>query len=221
MVSSSSRDVLARLDPRLSGRVPATSTEVVPAHPAATVVLVRDHPLQVYLMHRHSRMPFAAGMVVFPGGRVDPVDHDQQGAEDDHVLRCCAVRELAEETGVRLQVSDLLPWAHWITPEHEPRRYDTYFYLAANPDDQEPANISGEADQAEWCRPADALWAADRGELALMPPTRSVLIELAEHDSVASLINSAADRRVETVLPRLVETADGWVFDYGLDKEFG
>ena len=219
-MSSSSRDVLARLDPqvpdRVIARLSAGPPEVVPAARAATVVLLRDSPLQTYLLHRHDRMPFAAGMVVFPGGRVDPDDH--RGDSTAQVLRRCAVRELAEETGVRLPPEDLLPWAHWITPEHEPRRYDTYFYLGVLPVGQRAANISGEADRAHWSRPAEALLAADRGELALMPPTRSVLLELADHAGVEALISAATGRRVEPVLPRPVERNGGWIFDYGLGE---
>jgi 8-oxo-dGTP pyrophosphatase MutT (NUDIX family) len=53
-------------------------TPVVPARPAATVVVLRDGPagLEVYLQRRTMTMGFAAGLWVFPGGRVDPADTD-------------------------------------------------------------------------------------------------------------------------------------------------
>ena len=73
-------------------------------------------------------MPFAASMVVFPGGRLDrktPLAADP--------VRACALRETEEETGVRFDAADLQDWAHWITPELEPRRYDTQFFVAALP----------------------------------------------------------------------------------------
>ena len=79
-------------------------------------------------------------MVVFPGGRVDAVDISSEGDP----IRRCALRETSEETGVVLTETDLHPWAHWITPEIEPRRYDTTFFVAAVPDDQQAADISGE-----------------------------------------------------------------------------
>jgi 8-oxo-dGTP pyrophosphatase MutT (NUDIX family) len=161
-------------------------------------------------------MPFAAGMVVFPGGRWDPVDgvpQDPRGL-DDPARRACGVRETLEETGARLGPGDLYAWAHWITPENEPRRYDTAFYLAALPTGQEAADISGEAWQAEWRTPADLLTAADRDELSLMPPTRSILIELEGFPTVAAALAAAADRLVEEVLPRIIRGPDGWVFSY-------
>src|SRR5215218_7762067 len=165
---SHSYDVLARLGRKVPAgmveRAALWPRDSVPsaAAPAASVILLRDSErgLETYLLHRHARMPFAASMVVFPGGRVDPADTFGSG---DPILRC-AIRETAEETGVRLSDNDLVPWAHWITPEPEPRRYDTQFFLARMPTDQEARDISGETDRAEWDTPAAALAAADRGE---------------------------------------------------------
>lgn len=203
--------------------------ETVPAAPSASVVLLRDHDhgLETYVLHRHTTMAFAAGMVVFPGGRVEPVDRADQtpghqevdhqvDPEFDHeaVYRRCAVRETEEETGVRLRAVDLVPWAYWITPEIEPRRYRTRFYLAALPAGQQAADVSGEAWLAEWRSPADLLRAADVGELALMPPTRSVLIELADQQSVASVLSAGDGRSIDAVLPEPRPGPDGWAFVY-------
>lgn len=220
----SSREVLARLDRTVPEMVINSLRahppgEPVPARPAASVVLLRDHGagIETYALHRHTRMGFAPGMVVFPGGRVDAVDgvpEVDQGLADSALL-ACAVRETQEETGVRLSPDDLRPWAHWITPESEPRRYDTFFYLAALPDGQQAADISGETSSADWQTPAGLLTAADTGRIAMLPPTRSILIELAGFGSVAAALASTADRIVETVLPKAVEGPDGWVFEYG------
>jgi glyoxylase-like metal-dependent hydrolase (beta-lactamase superfamily II)/8-oxo-dGTP pyrophosphatase MutT (NUDIX family) len=179
---------------------------------AASVILVRDAPagLETYLLHRHARMPFAASMVVFPGGRVDSDD----GAVGSDPLRACAVRETLEETGVRLREDDLVPWAHWITPEIEQRRYDTFFFLAALPAGGLASDISGETDSADWDTPREALAAAGRGDISLMPPTMSILLELADVDSVAGLMAAAKDRVIQPVLPRLVRTGDGWAYAY-------
>lgn len=220
----SSRDVLARLDHAVPDVVikslqAVRPGEPVPARPSASVVLLRDHGggIETYALQRHSRMAFAPGMVVFPGGRVDPADGVamvDQGLGDRAML-ACAVRETLEETGIRLRPDDLRPWAHWITPESEPRRYDTFFYLAALPDGQQAADISGETSNAEWQTPAGLLAAADAGEIAMLPPTRSILIELTVFGSVSDALASTSDRIVETVIPKAVEGPDGWVFEYG------
>ncbi len=154
-------------------------------------------------------MAFAASMVVFPGGGLDPAD---RSAADP--IRRCAVRETEEETGVRLDPAALLPWAHWVTPEFEPRRYDTYFLLAELPEGQQADDRSGETDRAEWSTPAAALAAERAGQIGLMPPTLSILLELSELGSLDAIRQAATDRVVERVLPELVEGADGWQFRY-------
>lgn len=95
--------------------------------------------------------------------------------------------------------SDLLrPLAHWITPEVEPRRYDTRFFLAELPAGQRARSAGGEADDRRWLRPGDALAQG----LAMMPPTAAVLRDLAGHRDVAAAL--AAPRVIRPVLPKLV-----------------
>ena len=75
--------------------------------------------------------------------------------------------------------SDLLgAWARWITPEFEPRRYDTWFFVAALPEGQRTRNASTEADRTVWIRPAEAADGYDKGELLMMPPTIATLRQL-------------------------------------------
>jgi 8-oxo-dGTP pyrophosphatase MutT (NUDIX family) len=94
----------------------------------------------------------------------------------------------------------LAPWSRWITPEFEPRRYDTYFFLARLPDGQVTRNVGGEADLVTWLRPAD------RGGLPMLPPTQITLAQVAAHESVETLMAAAADRDARTpVLPRLID----------------
>lgn len=214
---SHSLDVLARLDSVVSAAVAERARSrmrtaaVAPPSKSASVILLREHmgELETYLLHRHARMSFAASMVVFPGGRLDPVD---VGATDE--IRACACRETAEETGVELKAADLWPWAHWITPAFEPRRYDTFFFVAALPTAQEARDISGETDRAVWTAPAAALATERGGGIALMPPTLSILTELAEAGTLDRVRELAVDRVIETVLPELVEDGGGWRFRY-------
>lgn len=191
-----------------------------PPRQAASVVLCRDRRegpdrrearegLETFLLHRHGRMAFAASMAVFPGGGVDPVD---LSAPDP--LLACGVRETHEETGVVLAGADLVRWAHWITPAVQPLRYDTDFFLAALPPGQHAEDLSTETDAAAWTAPADALAAYAAGELALMPPTLSILLELADLPSVAAALAVGRDRVIETVLPQVVRDGGRWVYRY-------
>ena len=172
-------------------------------------------------------MPFAASMVVFPGGRLDPVDRedpvDRVGPVDrvDPVdadrldpIRRCAIRETTEETGVVLADTDLHPWARWITPEFEPRRYDTWFFVAIMPTGQNAADISGETERAEWSTPQAALVAERSSVIKMLPPTMSILIELADCPTVADVIDHVHERQIEPVLPGIVKVPDGWRFRY-------
>ncbi|MDT5218132.1 MAG: hypothetical protein QOF15_237 [Mycobacterium sp.] len=91
----------------------------LPTRPAATVMLIRDAPggLKVFLMRRHSKMEFAPGVMVFPGGGVDDRDRNADiawagpppqwwaqrfGIETDLAIAlvCAAARETFEESGV-------------------------------------------------------------------------------------------------------------------------
>ena len=169
-----------------------SATPVEPRQ-AATVMMLRDRPsadgIDVYMIRRAASMAFAAGLYAFPGGGKDPQDID---------VRATAVREMTEETGVRL--TEPVAWSRWITPEFEPRRYDTWFYVARQPTGQTPRDISGEASWAGWLDPAGAL--RDHGD-RMLPPTAVTLTELAEHRSVAQVLESAARRDLTPVRPRL------------------
>ncbi|MGV9596965.1 NUDIX hydrolase [Streptosporangium sandarakinum] len=100
--------------------------------------------------------------------------------------------------------SDLLrPWAHWITPVVEPRRFDTRFFVAALPAGQRTRDVGGEADQVTWARPADALAGARDGRIFLMPPTYRTLGELTGYATVADVL--AVRREIVTLMPEVAE----------------
>ncbi len=106
--------------------------------------------------------------------------------------------------------SDLLrPWAHWITPEIEPRRYDTRFFVAALPVGQRTRDVGGEADRVAWASPEEALAARDRGAVELMLPTAVTLEELLPYADVAAVLHAAdAGRDLRPRLPRIVVEGD-------------
>lgn len=91
----------------------------VPAHPAATLILLRDGPegLELLVMERHAGLRFAAGATVFPGGRMEAMDHDPHWRRHwpngdppiDLAHRVAALRECAEECGVLLSRDPLAP----------------------------------------------------------------------------------------------------------------
>jgi 8-oxo-dGTP pyrophosphatase MutT (NUDIX family) len=103
--------------------------------------------------------------------------------------------------------ADLLrPWANWITPVQEPRRYDTRFFVATLPAGQDADGATTEADSSGWQRPADALDDALQGRRMLLPPTWKTLTELTEFATAAEAL--AAERSLDPIMPTLVREGD-------------
>ncbi len=99
-------------------------------------------------------------------------------------------------TGI-LRADLLRPWARWVTPPGQPRRYDTFFLLAVPAEGASPRMLTSEAETGEWIRPREALDAAARGEIAMMPPTVAMLGSLDAFGSAAAMLT--ADRDIRTV----------------------
>jgi 8-oxo-dGTP pyrophosphatase MutT (NUDIX family) len=131
---------------------------------------------------------------------------DETWAADREALQqgSTTLPELLVRRSLRLRADLLRPWAHWVTPEIEPRRYDTRFFVAALPGGQEPALFTGESDLAEWVRPADALKRQAEQQIAMLTPTAFTLAELAEFGSVAEVMAAAQARDVQLVLPKVM-----------------
>lgn len=111
--------------------------------------------------------------------------------------------------GVRLAGDRLLYLAHWITPEPEPRRYDTRFFLAEVPGDVECRVHEPELTEARWLRPADAVREYRAGELKLLPPTLRVLQRLAGFRSVEEVDAALRDAPVRSVTPTMRRVPEG------------
>lgn len=200
--------------------------------PAATVVLLRDREghLEVFMMERVLTMPFAPGMHVFPGGRLDPADFDAGAALPDsagifardacrassdeveyRALVVCALRELVEESGVVVPLEDLHLADHWITPEVEGRRFDTRFFVAPMPSGQQAVLTGTEAQSVRWVRPARALDDHEAGRMPLLRPTSRVLEYLAQFNDAATVIAAVQERLILPMLPRRMVADDGSV----------
>jgi 8-oxo-dGTP pyrophosphatase MutT (NUDIX family) len=190
-------------------------SEAMPIRPAATVVLLRDGAdgLEVWLQQRAATLAFAAGMHAFPGGRVDDdedfssVVHDVSGEAhvwgdvDLAVVRAhlaAAVRETWEESGVQLDPAALRPWARWVTPPGDTRRFDARFYLAACPPGQAPEPLTGEVAAGSWFVVQAAVAAFAAETLPMWPPTISTLTSLTAFDTVAAAL-AAAPTHIEAV----------------------
>jgi 8-oxo-dGTP pyrophosphatase MutT (NUDIX family) len=112
---------------------------------------------------------------------------------------------LLREARLRLPLSRLALFAHWVTPTFEPRRFDTRFYMILAPDEQLAAHDGREAVDHVWIRPQDLLDQRMRGEAKLMFPTRLNLEVLAHARSAEEALAQALSRSVVTVAPEVFE----------------
>ncbi len=154
------------------------------------------------------RETFEESGVLLAGPSAGTVVDDTRGWEAERLAlidHSLSLAEFLSRRGLVLRSDLLRPWAHWITPEVEARRFDTRFFVAALPPGQRTRDVGGEADQVAWMRPSEALACAERGEITLMPPTRRTLTELTAYSGVAPVL--AEKRTIVTVTPRVVEVA--------------
>jgi 8-oxo-dGTP pyrophosphatase MutT (NUDIX family) len=179
--------------------------------PAATILLLRDREegglreegvLEVLMLKRSAESHFMPSVWVFPGGSLDP--EDGEGLDG---LRTCAARELHEEAGIRLDLStELIPLARWVTPEVVKTRFDTWFFIARAPLGVEAKPDNFEMTEAVWVNPADALAAAEAGDMAIVFPTLKQLEALVPSAHAAQAMERAAadPNASRVVLPKVI-----------------
>jgi 8-oxo-dGTP pyrophosphatase MutT (NUDIX family) len=196
--------------------------------PAATVVIVRDSEesgaLELLLVRRNDKVAFMAGAYVFPGGRVDEEDHARARElratwntdsrfpdltpETELAYRIAAIREMQEEAAVSIAVDDVVPIAHWVTPEVETRRYDTRFFLARMPDNQIARHDEGETTELAWLTPREALDQCRGGQIMLPPPTWTTVKQLARFRSVDDAMAWARATTIVRVQPGFIRDGE-------------
>jgi 8-oxo-dGTP pyrophosphatase MutT (NUDIX family) len=197
------------------------------AVPAASVIVLREAPLEVLMLRRGAGASFVPNAWVFPGGAVD--EDDARGTTLD-TMRVTAARELFEETGIWLgappadaatrrrallageiafasllaeapaELEKLVWTSHWITPTPVPKRFDTYFFVAAVPRDAEATLEGDECADLRWLAPEAAL-----AELDMVFPTIKNLEALRGYDTAAELIDSRRGAVIEAIQPIIVD----------------
>ena len=113
------------------------------------------------------------------------------------------------DNGMLLALDELVPYAHWITPEGMPKRFDTWFFLAAAPPDQLGAHDGKESTDSIWVSPREALEGGETGRFKLPFPTTRNLIKLGKQGSVKAALDDSRGKNVVTVTPVMTKTATG------------
>ena len=121
-------------------------------------------------------------------------------------------REWAASGGWYLQLSRLAPWAHWVTPEAFKPRFDTRFFLAFVPADQECSPDEHETIHGMWVTPEEGLGGNLKREIPLSPPTLVTLHELLHYKTLSELQDEVGGRAWgEPRLPRVIPVQKGAV----------
>ncbi|MCX7619437.1 MAG: NUDIX hydrolase [Acidimicrobiales bacterium] len=180
--------------------------------PAATVVAMKDGPSgpEVLMVRRNSKLDFAGGMWVFPGGRIDQRDR-RPGEPLEIAARRAAVREAAEETGLVIDPDELVWFSHWMPPPSAPKRFATYFFLVRLHGNNDQIVVDGsEIQDHEWLTPVDALRRRNAKEIELAPPTWITLEHLVPFSTTAAALRHFASREVEYFETRIA-SLDGTI----------
>jgi 8-oxo-dGTP pyrophosphatase MutT (NUDIX family) len=124
------------------------------------------------------------------------------GARQALVDREVSLAGFLADAGLVLRADLLRPWANWVTPVAERRRFDTRFFLAAVPSGQRADGATSEAADVAWCGPTEALDDWKQGRRGLLPPTWTTLAELEDCGSVAAAMT--AERAISKQMPRVI-----------------
>ena len=113
------------------------------------------------------------------------------------------------DNGMMLALDELMPYAHWITPEGMPKRFDTWFFLAAAPPDQLGAHDGKESTDSIWVSAREALAGGESGRFKLPFPTTRNLIKLGKQPSVSEALADSRGKNIVTVLPVMTRLNGG------------
>jgi 8-oxo-dGTP pyrophosphatase MutT (NUDIX family) len=150
------------------------------------------------------REVFEESGVLLAGPDAEVVLDDVSGPEWERARlalldRTVGFAELLAGRGLVLRSDLLAPWTRWITPDFEPRRYDTFFFVARLPGLQLTREVGGEAAHVCWLPPS----VLAGPQYPMFPPTRVTLRELARYPDLTAVLEAAPDRDLTPIQPRI------------------
>jgi 8-oxo-dGTP pyrophosphatase MutT (NUDIX family) len=115
----------------------------------------------------------------------------------------------------------MVPFAHWITPEGMPKRFDTHFLLVAAPVGQLGAHDGSESVEGLWITPQQALQEAEAGARTLVFATQMNLTKLCRYATVGEAVAATRSGSIVTVMPRVERTATGRTLHIPAEAGYG
>jgi 8-oxo-dGTP pyrophosphatase MutT (NUDIX family) len=127
---------------------------------------------------------------------------------------------VAREEKIFFALDQLHYYAHWITPEARPERFDTRFFLSRHPLGQEASYDRRETTEGTWLTPQKALEGNMEGSLVLSPPTLKTLEDLSRFKDMDEVFQSLKGNRIQPILPVLTKVMDDPVIIFPWDPEY-
>ncbi len=132
-----------------------------------------------------------------------------------------AFADMLDDEGLVAATSQLVPFAHWITPPSRPKRFDTHFFVTAYSENQHVAHDEGEVERAVWISPSQLLSDAKSGKYKLVFATRMNVERLTTFTSIAEAIQLISNTPVVTVRPESVQTPEGRMVRIPMEAGYG
>ena len=117
--------------------------------------------------------------------------------------------EFVEAESLDLAFDRLVHFAHWVTPEFMPKRFDTYFFLVAAPTDQLAVHDGTESVDSLWTTIPNALDLEQSGKRTIIFPTLENIKKLGRSQTMNAALEAAAKDEIVTVLPQIEKDAEG------------
>ncbi|MDZ7825609.1 MAG: NUDIX hydrolase [Gammaproteobacteria bacterium] len=155
----------------------------------------------------------AGVLLARPAGSGDLVDGERlktlEHCRDELHGGQLGLAEFLEREDLRLACDRLTRFAHWVTPEMMPKRFDTHFFIARAPEDHVLAHDGHESVDSVWISPKRVLADARAGTRTVIFPTLRNVELLGESDTVEAATTAAQAREIVTVLPWVEQRDDG------------
>ena len=111
-------------------------------------------------------------------------------------------------------------YAHWITPEAQPQRFDTRFFLTHCPSGQEASPDQKETTAGIWITPRKALEENLKRNVILSPPTLKTLEDLSRFETIEDIFQSFKKENIRPILPILTRISDTPLIIFPWDPEY-
>jgi 8-oxo-dGTP pyrophosphatase MutT (NUDIX family) len=148
--------------------------------------------------------------------RVIALAHYRHALEKNEI----SLLDMLRAENLRLACDQLVRFAHWITPEMMPKRFDTHFFLASAPQGHAGSHDGRESVDSIWIDPHQAI--SDRKKWNVIFPTKLNLMKLAKSANVTDAVAAARTAEPLPVTPWTEEGPHGRILrirdDAGYDQ---